>query len=113
MSQTASHDPFADYRELTLRGMVLGALLTVLFTASNVYLGLKVGMTFASTIPAAVISMVVLKFAHGSNILENNLVKTQASAAGTISNIIFVTPGLLMLAGGAAHIEEVVPPERL
>ena len=97
MSQTASHDPFADYRELTLRGMVLGALLTVIFTASNVYLGLKVGMTFASTIPAAVISMVVLKFAHGSNILENNLVKTQASAAGTISNIIFVTPGLLMI----------------
>ena len=43
MSQTASHDPFADYRELTLRGMVLGALLTVIFTASNVYLASKSG----------------------------------------------------------------------
>ena len=44
-------------KELTFRGMLLGALITVLFTASNVYLGLKVGMTFASSIPAAVISM--------------------------------------------------------
>ena len=90
------HDPYADYRELTLRGMVLGALITVIFTASNVYLGLKVGLTFASSIPAAVISMAVLQFAKGSNILENNMVQTQASAAGTLSTIIFVLPGLLM-----------------
>ena len=67
MSSPAYHDPFANYRELTLRGMVLGALITVVFTASNVYLGLKVGLTFASTIPAAVISMAVLKFAQGRN----------------------------------------------
>ncbi|HFB3714907.1 TPA: oligopeptide transporter, OPT family [Neisseria gonorrhoeae] len=84
------------YRELTLRGMILGALITVIFTASNVYLGLKVGLTFASSIPAAVISMAVLKFFKGSNILENNMVQTQASAAGTLSTIIFVLPGLLM-----------------
>ena len=63
-------------KELTLRGMVLGALITVLFTASNVYLGLKVGMTFASSIPAAVISMAVLKFFKDSSILENNMVQT-------------------------------------
>ena len=88
--------PLANVRELTLRGMVLGALITVVFTASNVYLGLKVGLTFASSIPAAVISMAVLKFASGSNILENNMVQTQASAAGTISSVIFVLPGLLM-----------------
>lgn len=92
----SSHDPYADYRELTLRGMILGALITVVFTASNVYLGLKVGLTFASSIPAAVISMAVLKFFKGSNILENNMVQTQASAAGTLSSIIFVLPGLLM-----------------
>ncbi|HEZ0545698.1 TPA: oligopeptide transporter, OPT family [Neisseria meningitidis] len=85
-----------EYRELTLRGMILGALITVIFTASNVYLGLKVGLTFASSIPAAVISMAVLKFFKGSNILENNMVQTQASAAGTLSTIIFVLPGLLM-----------------
>ncbi|HGG8603467.1 TPA: OPT family oligopeptide transporter [Neisseria meningitidis] len=85
-----------EYRELTLRGMILGALITVIFTVSNVYLGLKVGLTFASSIPAAVISMAVLKFFKGSNILENNMVQTQASAAGTLSTIIFVLPGLLM-----------------
>ena len=85
-----------EYRELTLRGMILGALITIIFTASNVYLGLKVGLTFASSIPAAVISMAVLKFFKGSNILENNMVQTQASAAGTLSSIIFVLPGLLM-----------------
>ena len=96
MSQSDYHDPYAHYRELTLRGMVLGSLITVIFTASNVYLGLKVGITFASSIPAAVISMVILKFAKDSNILENNLVKTEASAAGTISSVIFVLPGLLM-----------------
>ncbi|WP_037404906.1 OPT family oligopeptide transporter [Snodgrassella communis] len=85
------------YRELTVRGMILGALITVIFTASNVYLGLKVGLTFASSIPAAVISMAVLKCFQGSNILENNMVQTQASAAGTLSSIIFVLPGLLMI----------------
>lgn len=89
-------DPYASFRELTLRGIILGALITVIFTASNVYLGLKVGLTFASSIPAAVISMAVLKFFKGSNILENNMVQTQASAAGTLSSIIFILPGLLM-----------------
>ncbi len=92
----AAQDPYADYRELTLRGMILGALITVVFTASNVYLGLKVGLTFASSIPAAVISMALLRFARGSNILENNMVQTQASAAGTLSSVIFILPGLLM-----------------
>ena len=67
--------------ELTVRGMILGAILTVIFTASNVYLGLKVGLTFSSAIPAAVISMAILKMAKDSNILENNMVQTQASAA--------------------------------
>ena len=84
-------------KELTFRGMFLGALITVLFTASNVYLGLKVGMTFASSIPAAVISMAVLKFFKDSSILENNMVQTQASSAGTLSSVIFVLPGLLMM----------------
>lgn len=83
--------------ELTIRGMILGALITVVFTASNVYLGLKVGLTFSSSIPAAVISMAVLRALRGSNILENNMVQTQASAAGTLSSIIFVLPGLLMI----------------
>ena len=83
-------------RELTVRGLILGALITVIFTASNIYLGLKVGLTFASSIPAAVISMAVLR-PFGAGILENNMVQTQASAAGTLSSIIFVLPGLLMV----------------
>ena len=84
-------------RELTVRGMVLGALITVVFTASNIYLGLKVGLTFASSIPAAVISMAVLRLLPGGgSILENNMVQTQASAAGTLSSVIFVIPGLVM-----------------
>lgn len=83
--------------ELTVRGMLLGAVLTVIFTASNVYLGLKVGLTFSSAIPAAVISMAALKMAKDSNILENNMVQTQASAAGTLSAIIFIIPGMLMI----------------
>lgn len=83
--------------ELTIRGMLLGLLITIVFTASNVYLGLKVGLTFSSAIPAAIISMAVLRMCKDSNILENNLVQTQASAAGTLSAVIFVIPGLLMI----------------
>lgn len=90
-----SHD--LNVPELTLRGMLLGMLITVIFTASNVYLGLKVGLTFSSSIPAAVISMAILKMFSDSNILENNMVQTQASAAGTLSAVIFIIPGLLML----------------
>ena len=84
-------------REFTLRGVLLGAVITLAFTAANVYLGLKVGLTFASAIPAAVISMALLYRFKDSNILENNLVQTQASAAGTLSAVIFVLPALLML----------------
>ena len=69
-------------RELTLRGTILGALITIVFTASNVYLGLKVGLTFSSAIPAAVISMAILRLFSGSTILENNMVQTQASEIG-------------------------------
>src|SRR5215470_1007676 len=83
--------------ELTLRGLILGALITTLFTAANVYLGLKVGLTFASSIPAAVISMAILSRVKNSTILENNIVQTVASAAGTLSAIIFVLPGLLIV----------------
>jgi putative OPT family oligopeptide transporter len=84
-------------KELTLRGLVLGALITTVFTAANVYLGLKVGLTFASSIPAAVISMAILSAVKDSSILENNIVQTVASAAGTLSAIIFVLPGLVIV----------------
>ena len=83
--------------ELTLRGVLLGAAITVVFTAANAYLGLKVGLTFATSIPAAVISMAVLRLLPGANILENNIVQTIASAAGTLAAIVFVLPGLVMI----------------
>ena len=84
-------------KELTIRGLILGILLTTVFTAANVYLGLRVGLTFASSIPAAVISMAILSAVKDSSILENNIVQTVASAAGTLSAIIFVLPGLVIV----------------
>ena len=84
-------------RELTVRSVILGGVITLLFTAANVYLGLKVGLTFATSIPAAVISMALLRLVGNSNILENNIVQTIASAAGTLAAIIFVLPGLIMV----------------
>lgn len=84
-------------RELTLRAVILGGLITLVFTAANVYLGLKVGLTFATAIPAAVISMSILRYFANHSIVENNIVQTIASAAGTLSAIIFVLPGLIMI----------------
>jgi putative OPT family oligopeptide transporter len=84
-------------RELTFGALVLGSALTLVFTAANVFLGLKVGLTFSTSIPAAVISMVVLKALGQSGILQNNIVQTVASAAGTLGSVIFVLPGLIMV----------------
>ena len=93
-TRTAPAHPIA---ELTVRGILLGGIITLLFTAANVYLGLKVGLTFATSIPAAVISMAILRMLPGATILENNIVQTVASAAGTLAAIIFVLPGLVMI----------------
>jgi putative OPT family oligopeptide transporter len=92
-----SHSADHGLAELTLRAIVLGALITLVFTAANVYLGLKVGLTFATSIPAAVISMGVLRLFKSSSIYENNIVQTVASAAGTLASIIFVLPGLVIV----------------
>lgn len=89
-------------RELTFRGLILGALITIVFTASNVYLGLRIGLTFASSIPAAVISMAVLRLMGGGTLLENNMVQSQASAAGTLSCVFATFPGLI-IAGFWTH----------
>jgi len=83
--------------ELTLRGLTIGIVITVLFTAANVFFGLKAGLTFSTSIPAAVISMAILKAMRDATIQENNIVQTVASAAGTLSSIIFVLPGLIMV----------------
>lgn len=83
--------------ELTPRALILGGLLAVIFTAANVYLGLQVGLTFASSIPAAVISMAILRVFRTSTIWENMTVQTVASVGGAISSIIFVLPALVMV----------------
>lgn len=83
--------------ELTIRALLLGAVIAIIFTAANVYLGLKVGITIASSIPAAVISMGILRLFNTGTIRENNIVQTVASAGGTLSAIIFVLPGLVMI----------------
>jgi putative OPT family oligopeptide transporter len=83
--------------ELTIRACILGAAIAVIFTAANVYLGLRVGITIASSIPAAVISMGIFRLFRTGSIRENNIVQTVASAGGTLSAIIFVLPGLVMI----------------
>src|SRR5438445_104339 len=83
--------------ELTIRGVIIGVVITLVFTAANVYFGLKAGLTFSTSIPAAVISMAILRGFRDATIQENNIVQTIASAAGTLSAIIFVLPGLIMV----------------
>ena len=83
--------------EFTFRSIVLGVIITLAFTAANVFFGLKAGLTFATSIPAAVISMALLRNFRNSTIQENNIVQTVASAAGTLSSIIFVLPGLVII----------------
>lgn len=94
---TASAGASSRMAELTIRGIIIGGIITLIFTAANVYLGLKVGLTFATSIPAAVISMALLRKFANHSVVENNIVQTIASAAGTLSAIIFVLPGLVML----------------
>jgi putative OPT family oligopeptide transporter len=89
--------PTQSQAELTVRGVILGVIITLLFTAANVFFGLKAGLTFATSIPAAVISMAILRSFKGMTIQENNIVQTIASAAGTLSAIIFVLPGLVII----------------
>jgi putative OPT family oligopeptide transporter len=84
-------------KELTVRGLIIGVFITLVFTAANVYFGLKAGLTFSTSIPAAVISMAILRAFRDATVQENNIVQTVASAAGTLSSIIFVLPGLIMI----------------
>lgn len=93
MSNQSHNNPL----EFSVRGIVLGILITLVFTAAQVYLGLKVGLTFATSIPAAVISMALLSAFKDATIQENNIVQTIASSAGTLASVIFVLPGLLMI----------------
>ncbi len=84
--------------QLTLRAVILAIILAMILAAANTYLGLFAGMTIASAIPAAVISMAVLRVLGGGGILENNIVQTGASAGSSIaSGVIFTVPALVIL----------------
>ena len=84
--------------EITLRVLVLGTILTIVLAAANAFLGLKVGATVSASIPAAVISMGILRLFKDSNILENNMVQIMASVGEALTaGIAFILPALIIL----------------
>lgn len=84
--------------QLTLRAVILAIVLAVILSAANAYLGLFAGLTIATAIPAAVVSMGVLRLLGGGTILENNIVQTGASAGSSIAaGVIFTIPALIIL----------------
>ena len=90
--------PETKLNELTLKSVIIGATLSVVLGASNAYFGLFSGLTVSASIPAAVISMAVLKAFKNSNILENNLIQTAASAGESLAaGIIFTLPALVIM----------------
>jgi len=84
--------------QLTIKAVVLGLVLAVLLAGANAYLGMFAGLTVSAAIPASVISMAVLRFWRNSNILENNMVQTIASAGEAIAaGVIFTFPALILM----------------
>jgi len=84
--------------EITVKAVILGVVLSALLAGANAYLGLKAGMTVSASIPAAVISMGLLRAFRRSNILENNIVQTAASAGESLAaGVIFTLPALIIL----------------
>ncbi len=84
--------------EITVKAFILGIILSVVLAGANAYLGLFAGMTVSASIPAAVISMGVLRFFKRSNILENNIVQTAASAGESLAaGVIFTLPALVLM----------------
>ena len=84
--------------ELTVRSVILGVVLSIILAAANAYLGLFAGMTVSASIPAAVISMGILRLLKKGNVLENNIVQTAASAGESVAaGVIFTLPALVMM----------------
>jgi len=99
VSDASTPRPIADsLPEITVKAVLLGIVLSVLLAGANAYLGLLAGMTVSASIPAAVISMAVLRLFRRSNILENNIVQTAASAGESLAaGVIFTFPALVIL----------------
>ena len=84
--------------QLTVKAIILGIVLSVVLAGANAYLGLFAGLTVSASIPAAVISMAILSLFKRSNILENNIVQTAASAGESLAaGVIFTLPALILL----------------
>lgn len=84
--------------EITVKALILGALLSMILAAANAYIGLLVGLTVSASIPAAAASMGILRLFRRSTILENNMVQTAASAGESlVAGIIFTIPALVMM----------------
>ena len=84
--------------QLTVKALLLGVALAMLLAGANAYLGLFAGMTVSASIPAAVISMGLLRLFRNSNVLENNIVQTAASAGESVAaGAIFTLPALILL----------------
>lgn len=84
--------------QLSPKAIILGMLLAMVMAGANAYLGLFAGMTVSASIPASVISMAVLRMLGGSNILENNIVQTAASAGEALAaGVVFTLPALVLL----------------
>src|SRR5690606_16253513 len=102
-----------ELRELSVRGLVLGTLLGVVFGASSLYLVLKVGLTVSASIPVAVISITLFRLAHklgvkDATILENNIVQTAGSAGESIAFGVGVTMPAIMILGFDLEIARVM-----
>ena len=84
--------------EITLKAIFLGIILSIVLSAAMAYLGLYAGMTISASIPAAIVSMGILRLFRNSNILENNIVQTAASAGESLAaGVIFTLPALLLI----------------
>jgi len=119
-------DPSESPAELTARALILGAILGLIFGASNVYLALKIGLTVSASIPIAVLSITIFRALGRTSILENNIVQTTGSAADSVSaGIVFTVPAILLgydleisrvavlaIAGGLLGILMMIPLRR-
>src|SRR5947199_4681082 len=99
----ADHEPYIPAThfpaELTPRALILGAVLGLIFSASSVYLALKIGLTVSSSIPIAVLSITIFRALGRTSILENNIVQTTRPASDSVAAAaVFTIPAILLMA---------------
>src|SRR5215475_127930 len=101
-SEAKTHEPYIsaskNLAELTIKAVVLGSILGIVFAASSVYLALKVGLTVSASIPIAVLPITIFRAFGRATILENNIVQTAGSAGESIAaGVAFTLPSLLLM----------------